>query len=85
MTQTQDTYKLVSPTTKTRCVCFIVKGDDVWVHYYGSRSQTQAESIVNFINPETGKEVEIRANVPVSRDLAKAVWNRFVECGFVRG
>ena len=85
MAQTQDNYKLVSPTNKTRCVCFIVKGDDVWVHYYASRSQTQAESSMTITNPETGEDFVVLPKTPISRQLARAVWNRFVECGFVRG
>lgn len=85
MTQTQTRYKLVSPTNKTRCVCFIVEGDDVWVHYYGTPGHTQAESSLTVIHPETGSEFLVRPGTPISRELGKAVWNRFVEVGFVRG
>ena len=79
MTQTQTRYKLVSPTDNTRVVDFVVEGDDVWIHYYGGvRPYT-------ITHPVDGRPITVQTGSNVSRELGKAVWDRFVEVGFVRG
>ena len=88
MTQTQTRYKLVNPMDKTgepESVHFVVEGENVWIHHFYRRADgVMDESTLTGIHPETGTDFKIRPGTPVSRVLAKAVWDRFVKDGFVR-